>query len=689
VGVEVEWERYYSGERRRRRPLPSYPFQRQRYWIDSATAQAARPAARVHSQRAPLDDWFYTPTWKRTPAPSTRRPPAADAGTWLIFVDEQGLGQQIVRWREQRGGRVVQVRRGGGYRRLSENAFEIAAERGEDYEEVLRAVSQAGEKIERVVHLWSVEELRAERRRERFAEAQRLGYESVVKLGQAMQGAAAAVAAAGVEVVVVSRGMQEVESGDEGEAAKATVLGALKVMSQEVGGVRWRSIDVGSGEVAAAAVAVARQVEQEVASGEGGDEVAYRGKVRWEKGYERLKVSARGGAAEELRQGGVFLITGGMGAIGLLLAKYLAEKFKARIILTGRREYPEREHWEGWIKEKGEEEEISRKIKQVIDIEACGGEVEIVRADVADEPQMRAVVDFIYDRYGQLDGVIHAAGFAGEKALRLLSDIEDQDSESHFQAKVYGLYVLEKVLRGREVAFCLLFSSNASILGGIGLLGYAAANLFMDAFAVSRAKVDDRKWISVNWDGWLAEDQDSLSGSFKTSLDQYAMAPAESLEAFHRVVTLATTNQVIVSTGDLFSRIDLWIRDKGASPAPDSGQDAAAVAHPRPGLETEYVPPADETQATIVKIWQELLGIEKLGIHDNFFELGGNSLIGLKVISRLKKELGVDVPIVKLFEGPTVVSLSQLISRGHDEKPGYDESRSRGQRRRARRSQRN
>jgi phthiocerol/phenolphthiocerol synthesis type-I polyketide synthase E len=82
-----------------------------------------------------------------------------------------------------------------------------------------------------------------------------------------------------------------------------------------------------------------------------------------------------------------------------------------------------------------------------------------------------------------------------------------------------------------------------------------------------------------------------------------------------------------------------------------------------------------------------LLGIDSLGIHDNFFELGGNSLIGLKVISRLKKEVGVNIPVVALFEGPTVSALAQVISRNRDEQPLYEESRNRGERRRARRLQ--
>ena len=80
-----------------------------------------------------------------------------------------------------------------------------------------------------------------------------------------------------------------------------------------------------------------------------------------------------------------------------------------------------------------------------------------------------------------------------------------------------------------------------------------------------------------------------------------------------------------------------------------------------------------------------MLGIEELGIHDNFFELGGNSLIGLKVISRLKRELNVDIPIVALFEGPTVSALAKVIGRDRNEAPVFEESQTRGERRRERR----
>jgi acyl carrier protein len=109
------------------------------------------------------------------------------------------------------------------------------------------------------------------------------------------------------------------------------------------------------------------------------------------------------------------------------------------------------------------------------------------------------------------------------------------------------------------------------------------------------------------------------------------------------------------------------------------------VLHTRPSLATAYVGAGDDIEQVIVNVWQELLGIDRLGVHDNFFELGGNSLIGLKVVSRLKKELKIDLSIVALFECPTVSALAGSINRGTAKEPAGQEGRSRGERRRERR----
>jgi phthiocerol/phenolphthiocerol synthesis type-I polyketide synthase E len=593
-GVEVDWEGYYQGQKRRRVALPTYPFRRQRYWIEAGEGHRAKPQAAATGKRADVGEWFYVPIWKSASAPAA--PDAERAGRWLIFEDEEGIGAGLARRREAAGGEVIRVRGGARYAKLGEGDYEIDIQRQEDYAAVIREMRSAGKPVAEVVHLLGVGKLEGEGEA-KFRAGARRGYYSVLKLMQGLMQELEEGEEVGVSVV--TSGMQEVESWEEGEAEKAVVVGCSRVMRQEREGVRSRSIDFVMRGEEGEARRIVEQLEKEIEGGKE-EEVAYRGAKRWVKSYEQVKLEGKG--ERELRLNGVYMITGGLGRIGLMLAGYLAKEFKARIILVGRSEFPKVNRWEEWIKEKGEEEEISKKIKKLQEMQKEGGEVEIKRADVSNEEAMQRVVEEVYEQYGRIDGVIHAAGAAGEKVVRLIADLDGEISESQFRAKVYGAYVLERVLQGRQIDFCLLFSSNASILGGIGLLGYSAANLFMDAFAANGCKRDGNDWISANWDGWLVGDEAGLSGAFKTSLDQFAMTPAESLEAFKRVVTQAKGGQVIVSTGNLFDRLDLWVKQKDSRQAQDSAPDAARAVHPRPALKIDYVPPVDEVQQAIAKI---------------------------------------------------------------------------------------
>ena len=128
--------------------------------------------------------------------------------------------------------------------------------------------------------------------------------------------------------------------------------------------------------------------------------------------------------------------------------------------------------------------------------------------DVSDEAQVRALIDEIYERFGALDGVFHAAGTTRGKSFSApLSELGTEESEEQFRAKVYGAYSLAKALDGRAIDFCMLFSSNSAVLGGLGFGAYAAANLFLDSFAASESKSGSTRWVSANWDGWLLSDE--------------------------------------------------------------------------------------------------------------------------------------------------------------------------------------
>jgi acyl carrier protein len=221
--------------------------------------------------------------------------------------------------------------------------------------------------------------------------------------------------------------------------------------------------------------------------------------------------------------------------------------------------------------------------------------------------------------------------------------------------------VLEKVLRGRPLDFCLLFSSNAAVLGGLGFTAYAAGNLFLDAFAAEHNRRSPVPWVSANWDGWPYGEASLGSAGPQTSLAQYAMTRAEAIEAFERVVGWGR-GQVVVSTGDLGARLARWIvREDLAAQARSTLGGKQPDLHPRPHLATDYVAPRDALEQSLAAIWQELLGIAQIGVNDNFFELDGHSLLATQIISRVREACQVELPIKAIFEAPTIGGLAEAV----------------------------
>jgi acyl carrier protein/NAD(P)-dependent dehydrogenase (short-subunit alcohol dehydrogenase family) len=299
-------------------------------------------------------------------------------------------------------------------------------------------------------------------------------------------------------------------------------------------------------------------------------------------------------------------------------------------------------------------------------MEALGAEVLLMRADVANEDEMSEVMNHIFSRHGQLNGVLHAAGItSGPSVFNMTTSISPTAAAQQFSPKVFGVYVLEKLLRGKDVDFCLLFSSNAAVLGGLGFVAYCASNSFMDAFALARNQQSGPTWISANWDAW-PEETKKYTG-FKTSMDQFTMTPDESVEAFKRVATLAPAGQVVVSTGDLQARLDRWIRkslDDRAQGAESNGLNALS---PRPRSLVDYVPPGDPIEQAIAEIWEQVLGIDRVGIHESFFELGGHSLLAMKLVGRLREVFQLDIPLNEFFRAPTVSGLAQVVGMAQSE----------------------
>ena len=290
-----------------------------------------------------------------------------------------------------------------------------------------------------------------------------------------------------------------------------------------------------------------------------------------------------------------------------------------------------------------------------------GAEVLTLRADVADPAQMQGAVDRIRQRFGRIDGVIHAAGIAGGGTVEAKTR---EGAEAEFAAKVDGSLVLASVLGDTPLDFFVLCSSLTSVTGGFGQVAYSAASAFEDAFAHARPLPNSRtNIVSIDWDRWQSLGMAvSLEARHRDLTGEDlggGMLPAEGADVFGRILASAAAARIVVSTRDfptLIEKSRVWqlglIEERMRRPA----------LHPRPQAVDDYVAPDGEAERVIAGIWQEEFGIAQIGARDDFFALGGDSLMAIKLMSRLRQTLQVPLTVRTLYDASTVSALAEHVT---------------------------
>ena len=664
AGVGVDWYGFHAHERRYRLPLPGYPFERKRYWIEPykpvdqpSTTDVVQPGTVTRKQD--IADWFYVPVWKTSPPPKARGF-TEDEGAWLLFVDECGVGSAMAGHLRQAGQKVVTVAAGEGFSRGAGDVYTLDLCRRADYTALFEELQASSELPHRIVHLWSITSREHEQSDvERFKQAQDSGFYSLLFLAQVL---AEQPSTDAVQLWVVSNHTQKVESADVICPEKATILGLCKVIPQENAQVTCHHVDVTLPETGTQSEdGLSRQLLAEIGADSPDTIVAYRGRQRWLQNFEPLRLTAEGEPVRPLRENGVYLVTSGLSDISLSLAEHLARTVQARLVVIESETFPQREKWEQWLRDNGQQDSVSLKIQSVRALEDAGAEVLVVNADLTGTAQMQNALTQAIARFGDLHGVIHAVGDMGDSTFKTIQDTDHTEGVWLFEPRMRGLFVLEEILSGQELDFCLLVSSLASILGGVGQAAYAAANLFMDAFVAGRGA----PWLSVNWDAWQFEVEQGRIAALTPRLARFAISLMEGGEAFERILSSHAGDQIAVSTGDLYGRMKRWL---SAGPLQDQDQaEKKLQRHARPQLLAPYVAPTTDLEKTLVNVWQETLGIEKIGIDDNFFDLGGDSLIAVRTITLLEKALQAKVPTANLYQTPSVRALAALLAQDEAE----------------------
>ncbi len=631
AGVAIDWSEFYASERRYRLPLLTYPFERQRYWIEPQIQEKTVSSLTGKLQKKPhVSDWFYLPIWKRT-LPLEIDSIDRQRQNWLMFVDASNLGVEIAERLVLGGNDVITLAVGEKFAQINDSAYTINPQNPDDYESLVTNLEGKGKIPDRIVHLWSL--IESESTENNFEKSQYLGLYSLLFLTQAL-----GEYQNSLQITVITNNVYDVTGEESIYPEKATILAACQVIPQEYANIKCRHIDVlvpSDGKFAEQQI---ESIFAELILSPSESAIAYRGKHRWMQTFEPISSDLSGNNSNtRLREEGIYLITGAFNDVGLILAEYLAQIVRAKLILIEHPDVPERDKW-------GQKK--LQKIKEL------SSEVLLIRADVANEGEMKNAIAQACEKFGKINGVIYAAETNADASFSSIQKTTIKECEWHFKPKAYGLLILEKLLRDKSVDFCILQSSIASLIGGF--VAHSAANIFMDAFAHKHDKVNFINWISVNWEGWQFWEERQLTSTGKTA--ELALLPQEGIAAFQQLLSIPQVSQIFISTADLPARIKQQNRHQTA-------EKVAANSGNRNHLLTSYIPPNNEIEATIIRVWEELIGIEPIGIHDNFFELGGHSLLAVQTVSRIRELFQVELPLRNLlFDSPTVAQLAEEIA---------------------------
>ncbi|MCP4157182.1 MAG: amino acid adenylation domain-containing protein, partial [bacterium] len=392
-GAKIDWTRFYANEKRNRIPLPTYPFERNRFRIEGDPLLMAGKMLSGTSQlqRKPdITDWFYTPSWNRTAITGGKFDEITPHHCWLLFVDDCGLSNQLVKKLKAKNQKVITVKMGAAFHHQKEDEFILnpAETQHNQYNDIFDRLEHQNIKPDKIVHLWNVTNRhKKELEIETAHKTLELGFYSIINIARAI---AKNNYTKKIHITVISDNMQEVNGGDGQNPDKITLLGPVKVIPLEYPNIRCRSIDVILPEPGKhGEERLVGQLLEEMAKEPIETVVAFRGNYRWIHTTAPVKLENTGEKNRPLRQNGVYLVTGGLGGIGLALAEYLAKQVQAKLVLTGRSQFPTKDKWKQWLENNPKDENISRKIRKLRELEELGAGIEIFCADVSNREQMQ------------------------------------------------------------------------------------------------------------------------------------------------------------------------------------------------------------------------------------------------------------------------------------------------------------
>jgi len=589
-----------------------------------------RTSRRIRNLLSHKDTWLYRLQWQEQKQPAISPVTFRKEKHWLIFADDHGYGEELAKQLEANGDHCHLL----SFRETFKNAENFQED---TFTEIIeKCLKDIPSPLQGIIHCWSLSTIPPSADRSVTEdEMQMPGCNSVLYLVKSLAKRLAVMP----NLWLVTKGAQSVNPGELIEIEQSALWGFGKVISFELPEIKCIRVDLDRQQ---SAEAIIPDLIKQISTDEHEDQIAFRAGRRFVLRLLPFKTSSPT-RSFSLRADSTYLVTGGLGALGIRTAKWMVQNGARYLVLLGR------------------SEPSPLAMSMIEQMRHEGTEVFIARADVSDRDQLKNVIDEIKDSMPVLRGVVHAAGLLDDGSIL---NLNAERMKKVMAPKVDGAWNLHQTTLHLPLDFFVLFSSAVSVLGSPGQGNYAAASSYLDAMAHYRRHLG-LPAISINWGPWAdvglaAETFEKLTEG--NSLNQHLIKVIkidQGLEILEQLI-MESIPQVMVLPFDLKNLIELYPTAAGMPFLSEVGGKETHVArlYARPNLRQEYVAPRNEIELKLAELWKHTLHIDRVGIQDSFFELGGDSVLAAQILSLVHKNFGIRINPQDAFKAFTIERLA-------------------------------
>ncbi|MBD2385955.1 type I polyketide synthase [Cylindrospermum sp. FACHB-282] len=580
---------------------------------------------------------------------------------WLLFIEPESIGQSLAHSLAQRGIKILTV--SGGQQFTNQNQhYTLNPQQPQHWQQLAKIIQQ--QQVQQIVHLWTATAKGDQHSLVTLEQGLERGLRSLHALILAL--VEEKYLPKGLNLRLVTANSQTPSQIQNPEAA--TSWGLLKTIAWEMPQLQTQAIEVQIDNQTDLKELVT-QLQQELTSPITAAEIAYNNGQRWRRVL--APVDHVGNSPWQPQENGVYLITGGLGGIGLSVDHWLAQLAPVTVILSARSSFPATEEWRQWLQTHPQDDPTSIKIHQLQKIVALGSKLEIAQADVADLISMSRLFANINSEYGQIDGIFHTAGITQDGLLRSKSK---STLAQVLQPKVYGTWLLHSLSSQQQSpVLMVLFSSVAALTGNIGQADYAAANCYLDSFAQWR-HAQGLPTLSINWGLWaetgmgqhlLESAQQRGLAALTTPTALTALKQALTLLPTHAGIAIFNQNQHISQPVELkltAANDHPVVTDAAKKLEPITPQLTPATTKTTNNLSPRLL--RQQIQEQVINVMATVLETppEQIDPQQSFLEMGLDSILAVRAVKEIQQQTQSSFPATLLFDYPTVDALAAYLS---------------------------